>query len=151
MAVKIGGISLEGYQMNRRNFLSVLASSVGALLIGGRGAAARSAELPAAPAPVSLCRCPIAGLQHHKGLAILPTLREGQSLILQREPDNPYDQLAIVVRTASGRKLGYLPRRLNEIPAGLMDEGHRLAAVIVSVDRDAPLWEIVGIEVRLAV
>lgn len=137
--------------MNRRNFLSVLASSVGALLIGGRDAAARPAGLPAAPAPVSLCFCPIAGFQHHKGLAILPTLREGQPLILQREPDNPYDPLAIVVRTSSGRKLGYLPRRLNEIPAGLMDAGQGLMAVIVSVNRDAPPWEMVEVEVRLAV
>lgn len=42
---------------------------------------------------------------------------------------------------------GDLPRRMNEIPAGLMDGGQRPAALVVAVDRNAPPWEMVEMEV----
>lgn len=134
--------------INRRTFLSLLASSVGALLICGRSAAAQPI-LSASSVPVPLCRCQIAGFQYYEGLAVIPTLKDRQRLILQREPKNPHDRFAISVHTASGRKLGYLPRRLNEIPAKLMDDGHQLAAILVSVTPAAPPWEILEMEILL--
>jgi hypothetical protein len=132
--------------MNRRNFLAMLAASLGWLLLPGKKAIAGQGQLPGL---VPLCNCPVAGFQYHEGPNLLSSLRNGQRLLLRREPDNPYDPLAIAVRTESGKKLGDLPRRLNEIPARLMDDGHRLAAVIVAVDQGALLWEMVEMEVRL--
>jgi hypothetical protein len=80
---------------------------------------------------------------------VLPALVAGQTLVLQREPTNPYDPLAIAVHTDTGNKLGYLPRRLNEIPATLMDSGRNLTAIITSVAREAPPWEMVELEICL--
>lgn len=129
----------------RRSFLGALLAAPWVALLGARWAEARPAKSQALP----LCRCFIAGFQYHQGRAVLPTLVAGEPLILQREPLNPHDPLAIAVRTAAGGKLGYLPRRLNEIPASLMDSGRSMAAVITSVARDAPPWEMVELEIRL--
>ena len=129
----------------RRSFLGALLAAPWVLLLGARWAEARPAKSQAVP----LCRCFVAGFQYHQGRTVLPELVEGQSLVLQREPANPHDLLAIAVHTATGRKLGYLPRQLNEIPAFLMDSGRSMAAVITSVARDAPPWEMVELEIRL--
>lgn len=40
-----------------------------------------------------------------------------------REPDNPYDACAIVIKTEGGAKIGYIPRRHNLIFSRLMDAG----------------------------
>jgi hypothetical protein len=133
-------------RLNRRVFFGVLAAAVWVLFFGKKNAAARPPEL----VPTSLCRCPIAGLQYYQGSALLAKLKKGQRLILKREPANPHDRLAIAVYTAARDKLGYLPRRLNEIPASLMDSGHRLEAVITTVNRDVPLWGMVEVGVVLA-
>ena len=55
-------------------------------------------------------------------------LRPGQRLALRRQPENRYDALAIEVLGPGGHKLGYVPRRRNEMPARLMDAGKRLSA-----------------------
>lgn len=133
--------------MNRRNFLAILAASLGGLLLPGKKAIAGRTGRAAPAGEVTLCRCHVAGFQYHQGRAMLPKLKVGQALCLAREPDNPHDQLAIAVRTESGKKIGYLPRRLNEIPAGLMDGGHRLAAAVLSVAPGAPPWEMVEMAV----
>lgn len=133
--------------MNRRNFLAILVASIGGLLLPGKKSVAGRTGLAVSSVEVSLCRCHIAGFQYHQGPGMLTRIKAGQPLCLEQEPDNPHDPLAIAVRTREGRKLGYLPRRLNEIPAGLMDSGQRLSAVVIAVDRDAPPWEMVEMEV----
>ncbi|MFH7326886.1 HIRAN domain-containing protein [Desulfurivibrio sp. C05AmB] len=82
--------------------------------------------MAAPPAPVALCRCYVAGFRYHQWATLLPRLKERQALVLKREPENPHDPLAIAVHAVNGDKLGYLPWRLNEIPAGLMDGGRSL-------------------------
>lgn len=134
-----------GNALNRRGFLGALAAMPCLLLLGEKNAAARSAQ----PKTVVLCRCFVAGFQYHQGPSLLPKLAADQTLILKREPTNPYDPLAIAVHAATGGKLGYLPRRLNEIPSHLMDSGHPLAAVIAEVARNAPPWEKIEMEIRL--
>ena len=37
-------------------------------------------------------------------------LKEGETLFFVREPENPYDELAIRVQTMDGAKVGYVPR-----------------------------------------
>lgn len=137
----------NGKTMNRRSFLGTLAAAAGMLLVGRRIAPANAARLQS----FSLCRCPIAGFQYYEGRALLQKLEHGQTLLLTRESANPYDPLAIAVHTATNGKLGYLPRQLNEIPATLMDDGHRLTAIIATVSPNAPPWEMVEVEVRLGV
>ena len=59
-------------------------------------------------------------------------LHEGDLLQLCREPDNTHDDLAIKVLNADGKKLGYVPRSWNTIPAHLMDGGKILFAKVTS-------------------
>ncbi|HHV37910.1 MAG TPA: restriction endonuclease [Tepidimicrobium sp.] len=57
---------------------------------------------------------------------------EGSKLTFFREPDNPYDELAIVVKDGKGNKIGYVPRDKNEIIARLMDAGKLIYGVVKS-------------------
>ena len=140
-----GRIVGHGNMLNRRGFLGSLAAASALLFWGRRTTAATPCSMEA----ISLCRCFIAGFQFHQGPALLSTLTAGQQLALKREPANPHDDLAIAVHTASGSKIGYLPQRLNEIPATLMDSNRPLSAVISAVLPKAPPWEAVEVEIRL--
>lgn len=48
---------------------------------------------------------------------------EGDSVLLEREPDNRHDRNAIVIRDSGGEELGYVPREVAESYAALMDKG----------------------------
>lgn len=58
-----------------------------------------------------------------RGLAI--KLREGTDVKFFREPDNTDDKYAVRVE-AVGKKLGYVPSAISEIPSNLMDAGKLL-------------------------
>ena len=131
--------------MDRRNFLQLAAACVGTLFFR-KGADEDYAAVQKAVPPVPLCLCTVAGVQYHVGPVSLAQLRPGQSLTLRREPENLHDELAIAVH-AGGVKFGYLPRRLNEIPANLMDSGRRVVARVSEVNPDAPPWESLVMEV----
>ena len=55
-----------------------------------------------------------------------PELKEGDRLEFFREPDNPYDSKAIVIKNEGGKKIGYVPRNDNRVFARLMDAGKLL-------------------------
>ena len=74
----------------------------------------------------------VAGTTHVPIREIEITLTVGDSLVLRRERENPYDPLAILVLTGKGEKLGYVPRDRNEILARLMDAGKFLIARLES-------------------
>lgn len=50
----------------------------------------------------------------------------GTNLELRRDPSNPYDRNAIEVLNGDGDRIGFLPRKINTIAAGLMDSGKHL-------------------------
>jgi len=50
----------------------------------------------------------------------------GTDLELRRDPSNPYDMNAIEVLNGDGDRIGFLPRKINPIAAGLMDSGKHL-------------------------
>lgn len=66
-------------------------------------------------------------------------LKEGDSARLVLEPENPYDERAIRVDTMEGNKLGYIPRRANEILFHLINAGKHVYGVIVDGDIGAAL------------
>ncbi len=70
----------------------------------------------------------VAGTSHVPIREIEPTLAEGAMLVLRREPENAHDELAILILSGDGRKIGYVPRDRNEILARLMDAGKLLFA-----------------------
>jgi hypothetical protein len=65
-----------------------------------------------------------------------------------REPDNPYDPKAIVIKNANGVKIGYVPRADNVIFSRLMDAGKLLYARITS-KKIAGNWLNIAIKVYL--
>lgn len=55
-------------------------------------------------------------------------LENGAPLILDREPNNPSDRNAIIVRDIYGRATGYVQREVAAIVAKWMDEGYLVSA-----------------------
>lgn len=75
----------------------------------------------------------VAGTSFVEGIIDLaPSLHIGDRLNFFREPDNPYDDKAIVIRTQVGVKIGYIPRANNLIFARLMDAGKLLFGIITN-------------------
>ncbi len=85
-------------------------------------------RLPPFFAAILLARLHVAGTAYYDAEAAADRLRPGQRLALRRQPENRYDAFAIEVLGPEGHKLGYVPRRRNEMPARLMDAGKRLSA-----------------------
>ena len=80
---------------------------------------------------IFLLKTHIAGVMYVRGIKkMAKQLSEGDELRLVREPKNPYDMWAIVIKNAANRKIGYIPRSRNEIIARLMDGGMRFKAVV---------------------
>ena len=53
--------------------------------------------------------CHVHGWQYYDDPKVLKGLQSEQKLILEREPDNRFDPNAIMVKTLTGEKLGYVP------------------------------------------
>lgn len=120
------------------------------LLAGGLALLAPrpSGAVPAsARARIFLQETHVAGTAYYRAKDLTASLAAGQELILRRQPDNPYDSLAIEVLTASGDKLGYVPRAANPPYARLMDAGHAVSARIAVVQRGK--WDLVRMEIGL--
>ena len=64
----------------------------------------------------------VAGTTYIEGIDELePYLKSGDRLNLFREPDNPYDEFAILIKTMDGVKIGYIPQKDIIIFARLME------------------------------
>ncbi|WP_320937182.1 HIRAN domain-containing protein [Enterocloster lavalensis] len=69
----------------------------------------------------------VAGTSHVEGIEELePHLNVDDKLDFFREPDNPYDKQAIMIKNMDGVKIGYVPKADNVIFASLMDAGKLL-------------------------
>ena len=91
----------------------------------------------------------IAGTTHIENIyEFEPELTIGKRVKFFREPDNPYDEKAIVLRDEKGNKLGYIPRDKNEILSRLMDGGKLLYGTINSKER-IERWVKITIQVYL--
>ena len=77
----------------------------------------------------------VAGTSHVEGIEeLVPYLKTDDRLSFFREPDNPHDREAIVVKTDAGVKIGYIPRKDNVVFARLMDAGKMLFGKVISVE-----------------
>ena len=76
----------------------------------------------------------VAGTTHIKDESVFDDKKEGDKLILQREPENRFDENAILVLDAQKRKLGYIPEKDNIVFARLMDAGKYLTAKVKSYE-----------------
>ena len=75
---------------------------------------------------VALLNCNIAGTTFLDLNEIEPELKKHQLLMLKREPKNKDDDKAILILTEDGQKLGYVPKKKNEVLSNLMDAGKLL-------------------------
>ncbi len=66
---------------------------------------------------------------------------------LVREPDNPVDPNAVRVEI-NGIKFGYIPKEQVLEISSIMDNGHNIVAMFVSVNR-SPFHDTVGLTVRI--
>lgn len=91
----------------------------------------------------------VAGTTHVEGIQELePQLQIEERLQFFREPDNVYDPQAIVIKTAGGVKIGYVPKADNVIFARLMDAGKLLFGTIAAKEKKGN-WVKIAIKVYL--
>ncbi len=67
---------------------------------------------------------------------LLGKMTIGSKLRFIREPDNQYDELAILVKDQDNNKLGYVPRKKNPILARLMDAGKNIYGTVRAINND---------------
>lgn len=80
---------------------------------------------------VFLKECHVAGTMHVDDVLFkTKSVDVGSPLVLKREPLNDYDELAIRVETAAGERVGWVPKRHNDVLARLMDAGKLLVAKV---------------------
>ncbi|MDR3210432.1 MAG: HIRAN domain-containing protein [Planctomycetota bacterium] len=91
----------------------------------------------------------VAGTSHIRGIEeLMPRLDIDDRLDFFREPENPHDARAIVIKTTKGVKIGYVPKAGNLIISRLMDAGRLLFGEITSIKR-GDKWPKIGIKVFL--
>ncbi|MGC4105952.1 MAG: HIRAN domain-containing protein [Thermomicrobiales bacterium] len=122
--------------MRRRDFVKRVGASLGAagVLVAAApvGASTLQAQ-PRAVEPLFLIDTHIAGTTHVQEIERLAAaIGVGDRLDLVREPTNPFDDLAILVHTRDGEKLGYVPRKDNAVLARLLDAGKQLFVMVES-------------------
>ena len=89
--------------------------------------------------------CYVAGLQYYEVLEVWKKLEIGQTLELLPEPDNRYDEHAVIV-AFKGKKLGYLPRSQNKVVSQILRAGHdAYEARIQSLYSQNPMYERIEI------
>ena len=92
---------------------------------------------------IFLQECHVAGTMHIDDILVkTKDVEVGTALVLKREPKNEHDELAILVETATGEKLGYVPRKHNPILARLMDAGKLLMAKISDIELEGHFTRI---------
>lgn len=84
---------------------------------------------------IFLLECHIAGTGYLDLDEVETELSPGAPLLFRREPENVHDHLAVAIYEQKERKLGYLPRAKNEVPARLMDAGKLLFGKIETKER----------------
>ena len=91
----------------------------------------------------------IAGTTFIEGILELePQFQLEEKLNFYREPDNPHDPQAILIKNNNGNKLGYVPKADNLIFSRLMDAGKLLYARI-STKKINGKWLNITIKVYL--
>ena len=91
----------------------------------------------------------VAGTSHIAGIEELEShLQIDDKLDFFREPYNPHDDRAIVIKNADGVKIGYVPKADNAIFSRLMDAGKLLFGRITSKEM-AGNWLKIEIKVFL--
>ncbi|MBP5491010.1 MAG: HIRAN domain-containing protein [Lachnospiraceae bacterium] len=84
----------------------------------------------------------VAGTGYIKDQSILDGITVGTKLALRREPENKFDDKAILVLDEQKRKVGYIPEKDNIVFARLMDAGKYLTAKVVRTEEKGSFRQI---------
>ena len=84
----------------------------------------------------------VAGSNYVDWEMLYTPLKVGEHLGLRREPENPYDALAIMVVDDNEEKLGYIPRDENHELAKKLDDGEDVIAVVLEIDVESPYQKL---------
>ena len=100
---------------------------------------------------IFLFDCEIAGTGFVKDIEEkAKSLTAGAIVSLVREADNKYDPLAIRIDNADGGKLGYVPRKKNEVPARLMDGGKMLYGKVEEIEfSESGSWVTITLKIYM--
>ena len=91
----------------------------------------------------------VAGTTHVDGIEELePGLNVGDRLDFFREPDNPYDTMAIAVMKTDGVKIVYVPKADNAFFSRLMDAGKLLFGKLTEKEKRGS-WLRIKMEIYL--
>ena len=83
---------------------------------------------------IYLTRQSIVGIRYPGGAEkLVEELHPGSRITFLREPDNPYDEKAVMALDEEGRKLGYIPRHENAVVSALLDAGKYFYGIITEV------------------
>jgi hypothetical protein len=92
---------------------------------------------------IYLISASIAGLYYVDNIHdVLEEIKLESKLHFIREPDNQYDELAILVKDQNGNKLGYVPRKKNPILARLMDAGKNIYGTVKKISNDDSYMDV---------
>lgn len=87
----------------------------------------------------------IAGFKHHEGMSIIDELGAWRlDVVLEPEPQNPYDPNAIKIYTPEGFMLGYVPRAI----AKDLNLTRNYHAFISEINPSADPWLMVKVVVN---
>ena len=98
---------------------------------------------------VLLLRANVAGFRYYGGNRVLSRINAGDTVIMRREPRNPYDRRAIALYWGN-EKLGYIPRADNLVIANLLDQGASLKARVMKKKIRGNPHEMIEIQVRFS-
>ena len=116
----------EIIRIDETNILSIIASKGGGLDVGKPFSR-----------QIYLISASVAGAYYVDNIHdLLAQIKIGSKLRFLREPDNQYDELAILVEDQDGNKLGYVPRQKNPILARLMDAGKLIYGTVNAINDD---------------
>ena len=86
---------------------------------------------------IYLVSASVAGSFYVDGIyELIEKIKVDTKLRFVREPENEYDELAILVKDQNDNKLGYVPREKNPILARLMDAGKLIYGTVKTVNND---------------
>ena len=79
------------------------------------------------------------GIRHHSGCdgeecANRPELAIGDSLILEKEPDNKSDPFAIKVMTQKNQMIGYIPRYYSKSVSNRISAGMTYSCFVIEIE-----------------
>ena len=84
----------------------------------------------------------VAGTSYIEEKEVFQSLKVNDHLILRRDKENKFDEKAILVLNEKKIKLGFIPRKDNEIFSRLLDAGKLLTGTVKEINIKGDIYKI---------